>query len=153
MKAWIQRVSRGRVTVEGRIVGEVGPGYVVLLGVKTGDQDADARYLAAKTASLRIFEDDAGKMNRSVLDTGGSVLVVPQFTLYADTRRGNRPSFIGAAPPEVAERLYGVYVADLGRILGAGRVATGAFRATMSVELVNEGPVTVELTSDGRPGT
>ena len=153
MKALIQRVSRGRVTVEGQVVGEVGPGYVVLLGVKTGDQNADARYLAEKTASLRIFEDDAGKMNRSIIDTGGSVLVVPQFTLYADTRRGNRPSFIGAAPPEEAERLYQVYVADLRRILGTGRVATGTFRATMSVEIVNEGPVTIELTSDGRQGT
>ena len=150
MKALIQRVSRGRVTVEGAEVGVIGKGYVVLLGVKTGDGEADAKYLAEKTAGLRVFPDLQDKMNLSVMDVEGSVLVISQFTLYADTRKGNRPSFIGAALPAEAERLYDVYVGHLRRILGSERVATGVFRASMAVELVNDGPVTIELTSDGR---
>lgn len=148
MKALIQRVSRARVTVDGREAGAIGKGFAVLLGVRIGDADADAVTLAEKTASLRIFEDEAGKMNLALLDSGGSVLVVSQFTLYADTRKGNRPSFIQAAPPAEAERLYEVYVAQLRRILGDGRVSTGIFRASMSVELVNDGPVTIELSTD-----
>lgn len=150
MKALVQRVSRGRVTVEGAETGAIGKGYVVLLGVKTGDGDADAKYLAEKTAGLRVFADAQDKMNLSVMDVEGSVLVISQFTLYADTRKGNRPSFIGAAGPAEAERLYEVYVGHLRRILGPERVATGVFRAAMSVEIVNDGPVTIELTSDGR---
>lgn len=148
MKAVIQRVSRARVTAEGRETGSIAKGFAILLGVKAGDADADAVYLAEKTANLRIFPDADDKMNRSLMDVGGSALVVSQFTLYADTRKGNRPSFIAAAAPAEAERLYGVYVGHLRRILGADRVATGTFRASMSVELVNEGPVTIELTSD-----
>jgi D-tyrosyl-tRNA(Tyr) deacylase len=150
MKALIQRVSRGRVTVNGAETGAIGKGYVVLLGVKKGDGEADATYLAEKTVSLRIFPDAQDRMNLSVMDAEGAVLVVSQFTLYADIRKGNRPSFIEAADPAEAERLYGVYVDHLRRILGAGRVATGVFRASMAVELVNDGPVTIELTSDGR---
>lgn len=148
MKALIQRVSRARVTVDGRETGAIGKGFAVLLGVRIGDTDADAVTLAEKTASLRIFEDEDGKMNLALLEAGGSVLVVSQFTLYADTRKGNRPSFIQAAPPEEAERLYEVYVAQLRRILGPAKVATGVFRASMSVEIVNDGPVTIELSSD-----
>ena len=150
MKALIQRVSRARVTVDGRETGAIGKGFAVLLGVRIGDADADAVTLAEKTASLRIFEDEAGKMNLALLESGGSVLVVSQFTLYADTRKGNRPSFIQAAPPAEAERLYEVYVAQLRQILGSAKVATGVFRASMSVEIVNDGPVTIELSSDPR---
>jgi len=150
LKALIQRVSRARVTVDGRETGAIGKGFAVLLGVRIGDADADAVTLAEKTASLRIFEDEAGKMNLALLESGGSVLVVSQFTLYADTRKGNRPSFIQAAPPAEAERLYEVYVAQLRQILGSAKVATGVFRASMSVEIVNDGPVTIELSSDPR---
>jgi D-tyrosyl-tRNA(Tyr) deacylase len=150
MKALVQRVSRGRVTVDGGEAGAIGRGYVVLLGVRKGDGDGDATYLAEKTASLRVFPDAQDRMNLSIIDAGGAALVVSQFTLYADTRKGNRPSFIDAADPADAERLYGVYVEHLGRILGKDRVATGVFRASMSVEIVNDGPVTIELSSDGR---
>lgn len=150
MKALIQRVSRARVVVDGLESGAIGKGFAVLLGVKIGDSDADALYLAEKTAGLRIFPDAQGKMNLALPEVGGSVLVVSQFTLYADTRKGNRPSFIQAAPPVEAERLYEVYVGQLRRILGGEKVATGIFRASMSVEIVNDGPVTIELTSDGR---
>ncbi|BDG59278.1 D-aminoacyl-tRNA deacylase [Caldinitratiruptor microaerophilus] len=152
MRAVVQRVSRARVTVvEGQTgsevpVGEIGPGLVVLLGVRTGDEPAAARYLAEKVAHLRIFEDDAGKMNRSLLDVGGSALVVSQFTLYGDVRRGRRPGFDWAARPEVAEPLYEAFCAEL-RALGVP-VATGRFQAHMRVELVNDGPVTILLDSD-----
>ena len=148
MKALIQRAARGSVTVDGKIVGQIGPGLVALLGVRTGDTEHEARYLAQKTANLRIFSDAEGKMNLSVQDAGGAILVVSQFTLYADTRKGNRPSFIDAAPPATAEALYGIYVAALRRILGDTRVATGTFRAAMSLEIVNDGPVTVELRAE-----
>jgi D-aminoacyl-tRNA deacylase len=150
MKALIQRVARGSVTVDGEIVGQIGRGFVVLLGVKTGDTEEDARYLAHRTVNLRIFCDAQEKMNLSVQDVNGQVLVVSQFTLYADTRKGNRPGFTDAAPPAEAERLYGVYVEALQRELGAERVATGRFRTSMKVEILNDGPVTIELTSDGR---
>ena len=150
MKALIQRVAQGRVTVAGEEVGCIGRGVVVLLGVKTDDADADALYLAEKTAGLRIFPDADDKMNLALPEVEGQALVVSQFTLYADTRKGNRPSFIRAADPAKAEALYAAYVADLRRILGDGRVRTGVFRASMQVELVNDGPVTIELTSDGR---
>jgi D-tyrosyl-tRNA(Tyr) deacylase len=145
MRAVVQRVSRAKVSVNGSITGEIGLGLLVLLGVGCDDGEADAIYLAEKIAGLRIFEDDAGKMNRSVLDAGGSVLAVSQFTLYGDVRRGKRPSFDDAAPPEQARRLYEFFVQ---RIQAAGlRCATGRFQEMMEVELVNEGPVTILLDS------
>jgi len=150
MKALIQRVARGSVTVDGKVVGQIGRGFVVLLGVKTGDTEEDAKQLAYKTAGLRIFPDENGKMNRSVQDVGGEILVISQFTLYADTRKGNRPGFSQAAPPDVAEKLYQVYTVLLRKALGESRVATGVFRASMTVEIINDGPVTVELCTDGR---
>ena len=147
MKALIQRVSKGRVLVEGRTAGETGRGYVVLLGVKQGDTEADAKYLAEKTAALRIFPDREGKMNLAITETGGSVLVISQFTLHADTRKGNRPSFILAAGADEARRLYELYIACLKSILGEDRVASGVFQASMLVEIFNDGPVTIELKS------
>ena len=151
MKAWIQRVRRGAVFVEGRVIGEIGQGYVVLLGVKKGDTEADAQYLAEKTAALRIFPDEQLRMNRAITEIGGSILVISQFTLHADTRKGNRPSFILAAPAEQANALYEEYVAGLRRILGADRVVTGQFQAMMQVEIINDGPVTIELKSRNEP--
>jgi D-tyrosyl-tRNA(Tyr) deacylase len=150
VKVLIQRVSRAAVTADGVVTGRIGRGYVCLLGVRGGDTEADALYLAEKTVRLRVFPDAQDRMNLSLVEVGGSVLVVSQFTLYADTRKGNRPSFIQSAPAEEADRLYGVYVGHLRRLLGPERVATGVFRARMAVELVNDGPVTIELTSDGR---
>ena len=145
MRAVVQRVSRAKVTVNGSITGEIGLGLLVLLGVGRDDGEADAVYLAEKIAGLRIFEDEAGKMNRSVEDAGGSVLAVSQFTLYGDVRRGKRPSFDDAAPPEQARRLYEFFVH---RIQAAGlRCETGRFQEMMQVELVNEGPVTILLDS------
>ena len=151
MKAWIQRVRRGAVFVEGRVIGEIGRGYVVLLGVKKGDTEADAQYLAEKTAALRIFPDEQLRMNRAIMEIGGSILVISQFTLHADTRKGNRPSFILAAPAEQANALYEEYVAGLRRILGVDRVVTGQFQAMMQVEIINDGPVTIELKSRNEP--
>ncbi len=146
MRAVLQRVSRARVTVEGRDTGEVGSGLMILLGVGREDTSAVAASMAEKCANLRIFEDDQGKMNRSLLDVKGSALVVSQFTLYGDARGQRRPSFIAAAPPELARTLYEEFCAAL-RKLGVN-VATGVFQAMMSVELVNEGPVTILLDSD-----
>jgi len=146
MRAVVQRVTRASVSVGDAIAGAIGPGLLVLLGVKTGDGEAEAGYLAEKIANLRIMDDPAGKMNRSVLDTGGSVLVVSQFTLYGDARRGRRPSYIAAARPETAQALYEHFCAELRR-LGL-TVATGRFQAVMQVELVNDGPVTLLLESD-----
>lgn len=143
MRAHVQRVSRARVSVDGRAVGEIGPGAVILLGVKKGDRDEDARRLADRCADLRCFADEAGNLNRSLTDVGGSALVVSQFTLYGDTSRGRRPSWVQAARPEQAEPLIEALVEEL-RGLGA-TVATGRFRAHMEVELVNDGPVTVQL--------
>ena len=143
MRAVVQRVAEAAVTVDGATVGQIGPGLVVLLGVARDDDAAMAAALAGKVARLRIFEDEAGQMNRSVLDTGGAVLAVSQFTLLGDTRKGNRPSFIAAARPEVAEPLYERFVAAL-RELGV-EVATGRFRTAMRVALVNDGPVTIIL--------
>ena len=150
MKALIQRVSEASVAIAGETVGRVERGFLVLLGVHEGDAEADAELLARKTASLRVFPDDEGRMNRSLMDIGGEVLVVSQFTLYADTRKGNRPSFIRAAQPALAEHLYEHFVAHVRRVLGAGRVATGRFGAMMAVRLVNDGPVTIELTTDDK---
>lgn len=146
MRAVVQRVSRARVIVEGNVTGEIGAGVVVLLGVGHDDTSQEVAYLADKVANLRIFEDDLGKMNRSLLETEGSALVVSQFTLYGDTRGGRRPSFIRAAPPEQARQLYEEFVAALGA-LGI-RVETGIFQAMMSVELANDGPVTILLDSE-----
>ncbi len=145
MRAVVQRVSRGEVRVGGAVVGAVGKGFVVLLGVAREDVEADARAMADKLAGLRIFEDQAGKMNRALAEVGGGVLLISQFTLLGDARRGNRPGFVDAAPPEPADALYRL-VAELLREKGLA-VATGTFRADMSVELVNEGPVTILLDS------
>jgi D-aminoacyl-tRNA deacylase len=145
MRAVVQRVSRAKVTVNGWTAGEIGRGLLVLLGVGQTDTEADAAYLSEKVVGLRIFEDEDGKMNRSVRDVGGSVLVVSQFTLYGDVRRGKRPSFDEAAAPEAARRLYELFVQ---RIQAAGlRCETGRFQEMMQVELVNEGPVTILLDS------
>jgi D-aminoacyl-tRNA deacylase len=146
MRAVVQRVSRARVTVEGRVTGEINAGLMVLLGVGRDDASAAAVSLAEKVANLRIFEDENGKMNRSLLEVKGSALVVSQFTLYGDARGQRRPSFINAAPPDKANALYEDFNSAL-RALGV-TVATGVFQAMMSVELVNEGPVTILLDSD-----
>jgi D-aminoacyl-tRNA deacylase len=146
MRAVVQRVSRARVTVEGRVTGEIGAGLMVLLGVGREDSAAVAASLAEKVANLRIFEDQQGKMNRSLLDVKGAALVVSQFTLYGDARGQRRPSFIAAAPPELAAALYEEFNNALRR-LGV-TVATGVFQTMMSVELVNEGPATILLDSD-----
>jgi D-aminoacyl-tRNA deacylase len=138
-----QRVAEARVRVEERVVGEIGPGVCVLLGVALGDSGDAAAALAGKIARLRIFPDDAGRFDRSLLDVGGDALVVSQFTLLADTSKGNRPSFTAAAPPDEAERLYERFCAEL-RTLGV-RVEQGVFGARMAVELVNDGPVTIVL--------
>jgi D-tyrosyl-tRNA(Tyr) deacylase len=143
MRAVCQRVDAARVLVGGEVVGEIGPGLCVLLGVARGDGAGDAVRLAGKTARLRVFEDDAGRFDRSLLDVGGGALVVSQFTLIADTAKGNRPSFSGAAPPEEAEPLYERFCAEL-RALGVP-VEQGVFGARMAVELVNDGPVTIVL--------
>lgn len=143
MRAVVQRVSTARVLVDGGVVGRIGAGLVVLLGVTHGDTPADARYLAGKVAGLRVFQDDKGKMNRSVGDLAGGLLVVSQFTLYGDCRSGRRPSFDAAAPPDRAQALYDSFVAEV-RALGLD-VATGVFQAHMQVELVNDGPVTLIL--------
>ncbi len=145
MRAVVQRVSKARVSVANGIVGEIGPGVLVLLGVAKGDVRADADYLADKIAGLRIFEDENGKMNRSVADVRAGILVVSQFTLYGDVRRGKRPSFDDAAPPAQARELYDYFVQRL-RAAGLG-CQTGIFQQMMSVELVNEGPVTILLDS------
>ena len=143
MRALLQRVSKASVTVEGRAVADIGPGLLVLLCVETGDGADEARFLARKCANLRIFEDDAGKMNLSVLDASGSALVVSQFTLAADVSRGNRPGFSGAAEPDLARDLYDLYCRSLE---GHGvPVKTGTFAASMAVSLVNDGPVTIWL--------
>jgi D-tyrosyl-tRNA(Tyr) deacylase len=145
MKALIQRVSEASVEADGRRVAEIGQGLLVLLGVTHADGEKDVAWLARKIPALRIFEDAAGLMNLSVADIGGAVLVVSQFTLYADTRKGNRPSFVEAARPEQAEPLYEDLVRRLRQTLGEGRVGTGVFGAEMKIRLLNDGPVTVEL--------
>jgi len=141
-----QRVSRAKVTVEGKVTGEIGPGLMILLGVGKEDSSQTAAAMAEKTANLRIFEDVQGKMNLSLLDVKGSALVVSQFTLYGDARGQRRPSFISAAPPELAKKLYEEYCEALRRI--GVMVGTGIFQAMMSVELVNEGPVTILMDSE-----
>ncbi|MFS8086006.1 MAG: D-aminoacyl-tRNA deacylase [Acidobacteriota bacterium] len=145
MRAVVQRVTRAKVAVDDEIVGEIGKGLVVLLGIARDDTKLDCAYLADKIASLRIFDDEAGKMNRSVKEVNGAVLIVSQFTLYGDVRRGLRPSWIEAAAPEVAEPLYEFFVRQMRAQLT--EVATGSFSAMMQVELVNDGPVTILLDS------
>ncbi len=145
MRAVVQRVSRAKVSVNGTITGEIGLGLLVLLGVGQEDSDSDLNYMVEKIAGLRVFEDEAGKMNRSVRDVNGSVLAVSQFTLYGDVRRGKRPSFDNAAPPVEARRFYELFVE---RIRAAGLLCeTGRFQEMMEVELVNDGPVTILLDS------
>ena len=145
MRAVVQRVTYAKVEVEGKVAGEIGAGLLVLLGVARGDTAADAQFVASKIVQLRIFSDDAGKMNRSLLDTGGALLAVSQFTLYGDTRKGRRPSFDAAAPPEVARELYDCFV---NAVRAAGvRCETGVFQAHMDVTLTNDGPVTLIVES------
>ncbi|WP_166828022.1 D-aminoacyl-tRNA deacylase [Thalassoroseus pseudoceratinae] len=145
MRAVVQRVTEASVTVEDETVGQIGHGFLVLLGVGQDDTEADADYLAQKIVGLRVFEDDAGKMNRGLLDVGGELLVVSQFTLWGDCRKGRRPSFVAAAPPEKADPLYQHFV-SAARSAGV-TVATGRFRAEMQVSLINDGPVTLLLDS------
>ncbi len=147
MRSLIQRVSKASVTVDGGVVGEIGAGLLVLVGVGHDDTSADVRWLADKLVGLRVFNDDAGKMNLSVQDIGGAMLVVSQFTLWGDARKGRRPSYVGAAPPELANRLYQELIAAV-----ADRsvpVATGRFQQHMEVSLVNDGPVTLWIESPG----
>jgi D-aminoacyl-tRNA deacylase len=146
VRALLQRAARASVRVDGKTVGEIGPGLLILLGIGPGDTDAVADELAGRVAQLRIFRDDEGRTNLSLVEIGGAALVVSQFTLYADTRHGRRPGFTGAAAPELAERLYERFAAS---IRGTGvEVATGSFGAEMSVELVNDGPFTIWLDTD-----
>ena len=146
MRAVVQRVSRASVTVAGEVTGEIGPGLFVLQGVSYADTEKEAAYLADKVANLRIFADDNDKMNLSVSETAGAVLVVSQFTLYGDCRKGRRPSYNDAAPTGLAERLYEMFVETLKQ--SGLKVATGRFQAMMAVELVNDGPVTILLDSE-----
>jgi D-tyrosyl-tRNA(Tyr) deacylase len=144
MRAVVQRVSRAAVTIGGEVVGSIGTGLLVFVGIRRGDDDAASRWLCDKLLRLRVFEDAQGKMNRTVSEAGGGILLVSQFTLYGDVRKGNRPGFEEAAPPEEAEPLYNRTVAHL-RDVSTVPVATGRFRAEMAVELVNDGPVTILL--------
>ncbi|MCE2471600.1 MAG: D-tyrosyl-tRNA(Tyr) deacylase [Anaerolineae bacterium] len=147
MRVLLQRVSAGKVTVDGRVTGEIAAGFVALVGVTHSDSAADAEKLAQKTANLRVFSDAAGKMNLSLLDIGGGALVVSQFTLYADARKGRRPSYINAAQPELAEPLVQV-LADCLSQAGVKQVEQGVFGAMMQVQIHNDGPVTIMLDSD-----
>ena len=148
MKAWIQRVARASVTIDGARVAEIGRGYLVLLGITHADTEAEADTIASRLPVLRLFTDANDQMNLSLEDVGGSIIVVSQFTLYADTAHGRRPGFSNAARPEHAEPLYERVVAQLRARLGADRVGTGRFGAHMQVEILNDGPVSVELRAD-----
>lgn len=145
MRAVVQRVSRAKVTIEGKIRGEIGRGYMALIGIEENDRQADLDYICEKLINLRIFEDEAGKMNLAIADAGGSILLVSQFTLYGDARKGRRPGFIRAARPETAIPLYEAAIAKLRESVP---VETGEFGADMQVELVNDGPVTILLDSE-----
>jgi len=147
MKAIVQRVIEASVTVNSEVVGAIESGLLILLGVKKEDTEDDAQYLAAKAANLRIFNDENNKMNLSLLDTGGSALIVSQFTLHADTKHGNRPSFTGSAEPKQAEELYRRFIDEMKYLLGFHRVNEGKFGAMMKIKLVNEGPVTITIRS------
>ena len=147
MRAVVQRVKRTSVTVGGELKGSAGQGFNVLIGVMQGDTDAEAQLLAAKISKLRVFEDENGKMNKSVLDIGGEILVISQFTLCADIKKGNRPSFTDSAPPEEADRLYLAFCEHL-REAGVKKVETGVFAADMLVSIDNDGPVTIVMDTD-----
>lgn len=147
MRVVVQRVSEGSVSIDGATVAGIGRGYVILLGIRSGDTKDDAIFLAEKCAGLRVFEDAGGKMNLSLNDVNGNVLVVSQFTLYGDAQKGNRPSFGAAARPEEAEPLYQTFVERMQLLLGRERVLTGTFRAMMQVKIVNDGPVTILIES------
>ena len=147
MRAILQRVKRGYVSVENKLVGEIGAGFVILLGVTHEDGESELKKLAEKTVNLRVFEDDQGKMNRSALDVAGEMLVISQFTLYADTKKGRRPSFTRAAAPDKAEPLVSQFAAYM-RQLGVTKIATGLFGASMLVYIENDGPVTIVLDTD-----
>lgn len=147
MRVVIQRVSEASVTIEGRVHASIGKGYVILLGIKSGDTREAALFLADKCAGLRVFEDDTGKMNLGLKDVAGRAIVVSQFTLYGDAQKGNRPSFIEAARPEEAEPLYNLFIERLRFQLGIEQVSTGIFRAMMDVKIVNSGPVTIFIES------
>jgi D-tyrosyl-tRNA(Tyr) deacylase len=147
MRVVLQRVKQGSVVIEGRVHVRIEGGYVILLGIRTGDTPRDALYLADKCAGLRVMEDEHGKMNLSLNDVGGSVLVVSQFTLYGETEKGNRPSFTAAARPEEAEPLYEAFLERMRSALGPARIHSGVFGAMMDVSLVNDGPVTLLLES------
>jgi D-aminoacyl-tRNA deacylase len=151
MRALVQRVGEASVSIAGALHAKTGPGLLILLGVSGTDTTAEAQALAGRCARLRIFSDEEGKMNRSVVDTGGSALVISQFTLYADTSHGNRPGFTAAAPPEIAEALYLEFVTALKKEMGENRVACGVFRAMMAIGSVNDGPVTIMLDTADRP--
>lgn len=145
MRALIQRVSQGSVTIEGKVVGKIGTGIVLLLGIKNGDNLEDIKYIANKCVNLRIFNDENGNLNKSLLEIGGEMLIISQFTLYGDARKGRRPGFSDAAPPEIAEPLYNDFVSEVRR--SNVRVATGEFGAMMQILIKNEGPVTLMIES------
>lgn len=149
MRVVLQRVSSAKVTVDGVVAGHIGKGMLILLGVTHDDTNSDADWLAAKVAQLRIFNDAEGKMNLSLADVGGEVLVVSQFTLHASTKKGNRPSYIASAPPMIARELYDYFVKKMEDLIGAN-VKTGIFGAMMQVELINDGPVTILMDSKNR---
>jgi D-tyrosyl-tRNA(Tyr) deacylase len=153
MRILIQRVSRASVRVGDQVSGAIGYGLLAFLGIREGDTEREIEWLAEKVAALRVFEDEEGKMNLSLQNIDGSLLVVSQFTLYGETRRGNRPSFMNAARPEKAERLYDLFVDSMRVLLGEHRVATGVFQAMMQVELINDGPVTILLEKEADPVT
>lgn len=145
MKALIQRVSEASVTIDGSVVSQIGKGYLILFGVALGDTEQMVQNLASRVVKLRIFEDECGKTNKSIVDVGGDIIVVSQFTLYADTSHGNRPGFSKASRPDEANSLYEKFVAELRALLGEQRVGTGRFGADMKVRLLNDGPFTIEL--------
>jgi D-aminoacyl-tRNA deacylase len=147
MRALVQRVKRCSVTIEGKLTSAIDMGVLIFLGVKNSDAEVDAEYLAERCSSLRIFDDEPGKMNLSVKDLNGEAMVVSQFTLYGDTRKGNRPSYTDAASLQIAEVLYDHFTMHLRKLLGQKQVSTGVFRAMMEVELINDGPVTLMLES------
>ena len=151
MRVVVQRVSEGSVVIDGNVYSKIKRGYVVLLGIRKGDRDQDAVFLADKCASLRVFEDGQGKMNLNLNDVDGSALVISQFTLYGNAQKGNRPNFVDAARPEEAEPLYELFVQRMRSRLGEERVYSGLFRAMMDVHLVNKGPVTILIESPEQP--